>query len=169
MPLASLSRAAERSVFISYRRSETADVVGRLYERLEAHFGAGAVFKDIEAITPGLDFKEELTNALQQCRIVIAVIGRDWERLRNEENQRKLDDPHDFVVIEIASALTRRIPMIPVLVDRTSLPAANLLPDAIAVMRFRQTILLRPDPDFATDVERLIQAIETLLKRPAAV
>ena len=169
VPLVAAVDVAERSVFISYRRSETGDVVGRLYERLVTHFGSGAVFKDIDAITPGLDFREELTNALRQCRIVIAVIGRDWEQLRNEHNLRRLDDPHDFVVLEIASALTRRIPVIPILVDRTSLPAANLLPDAIAMMRFRQTLLLRPDPDFATDVDRLIQAIETLLNRTVSV
>jgi hypothetical protein len=164
-PVVALGDVAERCIFISYRRVETEDVVGRLYERLVAHFGAGAVFKDIDAITPGLDFREELTHGLRQCRVVIAVIGRDWEQLRNENNVRKLDDPHDFVVIEIASALTRRIPVIPVLVDRTSLPAANLLPEAIATMKFRQACQLRHDPDFATDVERLIHAIETLLQR----
>ena len=139
-------------------------MVGRLYDRLVEHFGEAAVFKDIDAITAGLDFKEELTAALETCLVVVAVIGPDWEQLRNENNTRRLEDPSDFVVIEIASALKRRIPLIPVLVERTSLPALDLLPNAIATMTSRQSLRLRPDPDFSTDVDRLIQAITVHLK-----
>jgi hypothetical protein len=134
---------------------------------LEDHFGPGTAFKDVNDITPGLVFRDVLAEALQQCRVVVAMIGPQWEHLQNDDGMRKLADPDDFVVIEIGSALTRRIPVIPVLVHRSTLPPASQLPPSLAALREHQLLLLRSDPDFVNDARRLIVAIETLLARPA--
>ncbi|MGE0816643.1 MAG: toll/interleukin-1 receptor domain-containing protein [Vicinamibacterales bacterium] len=154
------------SIFISYRRHETTAVVGRLDEHLRARFGEHAVFKDANDIMPGRRFKDVITDALQKCRVVIAVIGPDWETMHDEHDRRKLDDPRDFVVLEIGTALMRQLPVVPLLVDRDTLPAADLLPAAIADLRDYQALPLRPDPDFDRDVDRLIEAIETLMASP---
>ncbi|MEZ5291652.1 MAG: TIR domain-containing protein [Vicinamibacterales bacterium] len=156
------------SIFISYRRHETTAVVGRLDEHLRARFGDHAVFKDANDIMPGRRFKDVITEALQKCRVVIAVIGPDWETMHDEHDRRKLDDPRDFVVLEIGTALMRQLPVVPLLVDRDTLPAADLLPAAIADLRDYQALPLRPDPDFDRDVDRLIEAIETLMASPPA-
>jgi hypothetical protein len=160
-----VSPAGTRSIFVSYRRSDTADIVGRLYEHLVQRFGKEAVFKDVDTLTPGLDFREELSAALAQCQIVLAVIGPNWQELLTAQHDQRPEDEHDFVVLEIASALTRRIPVIPVLVQQATLPESSVLPASLVSLRYRQSLPLRSDPDFATDMDRLMAAIEELLAR----
>lgn len=108
-----------------------------------------------------------MSKALATCRVVIVVIGPQWEHLTSEDGSRRLDDPGDFVVTEVASALRRGIPLIPTLVQRTALPPASQLPASIAALREYQFTLLRNDPDFSNDVQRLIEAITQLTAQPA--
>jgi len=152
------------SIFVSYRRADTEDIVGRLCERLYGRFGQGAVFKDVDTLIPGLDFREQLGSALKNCRIALAVIGPKWESSL-ELHRAQGDEDRDFVVIEIGSALKRQIPVIPILVQQASLPATAALPPALESLRYRQALPLRADPDFSHDIERVIQAIEQLLAR----
>jgi hypothetical protein len=166
--LAALPAAGAESIFISYRRSETTDVVGRLHEHLEQHFGAGTVFKDVNDITPGLMFEDVLADALARCKVAIIVIGPEWEELLQAHKAHTAGDRPDYVVFEITRAFARHVPVIPLLVQRTTLPDAGALPSEVANLHRYQTLQLRPDPDFPQDANRLIQAIETLLKRPPA-
>ncbi len=148
-------------IFISYRRVDQ-DVTGRVYDRLVSRFGADRVFKDVDNIPIGTDFRKILAEAVKRCDILLVVVGQDWLGLSNDEGRRKLDDPDDFVRIEIEYALERRIPIIPVLIHDTKPPRAVELPGSIAEIAYRQVTRVRPDPDFTADVEHLCRAICTL-------
>ena len=151
------------SVFISYRREDSRHQAGRLYDRLVAHFGSEQVFKDIDSIPLGLDFREVLTEQVAGCDVFIAVIGDTWLSIAGKSGTRRLDDLGDFVRIEIEAALSRRIPVIPVLVGDSSVPQADELPGSLRELSFRNGLHVRPDPDFHKDMDRLIRGIEDVV------
>jgi formylglycine-generating enzyme len=159
------------SVFVSYRRDDSRHQAGRLYDRLVAHFGAEQVFKDVDSIPLGLDFREVLTERVAGCDVFIAVIGDAWLSIAGKSGKRRLDDPGDFVRIEIEAALSRQIPVIPVLVGDSPVPPAEELPESLRGLSFRNGLPVRPDPDFHKDVDRLIRGINgvvsTLSERSA--
>src|SRR6266508_306274 len=109
--------AAAGRIFISYRREETAYPAGWLYDRLADRFGGGQAFKDVDSIQLGDDFVEVITSAVGSCDVLLALIGDEWLTITDEDGQRRLDDPNDFVRLEIEAALTRNVRVIPILVD----------------------------------------------------
>lgn len=154
------------SVFISYRRDDSADITGRIYDRLIEHFSRDIVFKDVDSIPLGIDFRQHLEKALSQCRVLIAVVGNEW--MGSEEGKRRIDDPRDHVRLELELALSRNIPVIPVLVRRATIPTEEALPPSLRSLAYRNGIQVRPDPDFHGDVDRLIKGIEPHLSVLAA-
>jgi hypothetical protein len=158
-------------IFISYRRQDSQAITGRLYDHLEAHFGQGAVFLDEDTIPDGADFRRYIDQAVSRCDVLLAVIGAQWVRGRYQEGprqgQRRLDDPADFVRIEVQSALARGIPVIPVLVEKANMPAAQDLPEELQALPYRNAAEVRAGRDFRDDVARLIQSIESLALRKA--
>jgi hypothetical protein len=148
------------AVFISYRRADSADVTGRIYDRLLAHFGKESIFKDVDSIPFGVDFRQHVSIAVGDCRVLLAIIGRDWLGTGTGGAQRRIDDATDFVRIEIESALERSIVVIPVLVQGASMPTESDLPRSLHALTYRNAIAVRPDPDFHQDVARLIKSIE---------
>jgi TIR domain len=155
---------APTSIFISYRRQDSGDVTGRIYDRLVQQFGREAIFKDVDSIPLGVDFRGVLDNAVGQCNLLLAVIGRQWLSGQNESGARRLDDPRDFVRIEIESAIRRDIPVIPLLVQGAGMPGENDLPTSLQALVYRNAIPIRPDPDFHHDIDRLIKGIELHFK-----
>lgn len=149
-------------IFISYRRSDSTDATGRIHDRLVSEFGRGKVFKDVDSIPIGTDFRGHLTDVLNQCRVVIVVVGAGWIDVQNTANKRRLEDPEDFVRIELEAALARDIPVIPVLVGNAVMPTETQLPRSLAAFAFRQATVVRPDPDFHRDMDRLIKALTGL-------
>jgi formylglycine-generating enzyme required for sulfatase activity len=147
-------------ILISYRRKDSADVTGRVYDRLIQQFGQEAVFKDVDSIPYGVDFRIYLDAQVAKCEVFLAVIGRDWMKKRGSKGKSRLDDPGDFVRIEIESALKRQIPVIPVLVSGASIPPAERLPASIQGLSYRHGIAVRPDPDFHRDMDRLIEYLK---------
>lgn len=150
-------------IFISYRHEDSADVTGRIYDRLTHRFGRGNVVRDVDSIPLGVDFRDFLAAAVGQCRVFLAVIGERWLDARNESGQRRLDDPHDFVRIEIEAALGREIPVIPVLVRGSHIPERDQLPPSLKGLAYRNGIAIRHDPDFAKDARRLIRSLKRVL------
>ena len=146
-------------VFISYRRADSTDVTGRIYDRLKEHFGKSAIFKDVDSIPPGVDFKEHLEKAVGKCKVFLVVIGDRWLEAKDEKRRNRLQDPDDFVRIEIESALKRNIMIIPLLVGGASMPAEVKLPPSLRKLVYRNAVPIRPDPDFHGDIDRLIEAI----------
>jgi len=144
-------------ILISYRREDSADVTGRIYDRLVLQFGREAVFKDVDSIPLGVDFRVYLDQQVAKCEVFLAVIGREWMKARGRKGKARLDDPGDFGRIEIEAALKRQIPVIPVLVGGASIPAAKRLSASIQDLSCRHGTVVRPDPDFHRDIDRLIE------------
>jgi hypothetical protein len=147
-------------IFISYRRGDSADVTGRIYDHLSMAFGEEVVFKDVDAIPLGVDFRHHLSGAISRCRVVLVIIGRSWADARDESGRRRLDDPADFVRVEVASALERQIPVIPLLVGGATMPIADELPPDLRDLSFRNGTTIKPDPDFRADMQRLIRGLQ---------
>src|SRR5208282_758577 len=147
-------------IFISYRRDDSADVTGRIYEHLTRHFGPASVFKDVENIPLGVDFREHLTRAVSGCDAVLVIIGRCWLDARDDGGQRRLDDARDYVRIEVEVALKRGVPVIPVLVQGVSMPKETTLPPSIKPLTLRNGTPVRPDPDFHHDMDRLAEGLD---------
>ncbi len=148
-------------VFISYRREETAGFARLIYDRLTNKLGHEGVFFDVDNIEPGLDFFEVLNQHVGECDALVAVIGRDWISSVGPNNQRRLDDPNDFVRIEIEAALKRGIRVIPVLLDGASMPKSDDLPDSLKMLVRRQGIEIS-HTRFDSDVERLTKTLSSL-------
>ncbi len=145
-------------VFICYRREDAAGFAGRIYDRLKAGLGRDSVFIDVDNIPAGRDFVEVLSERVGRCDALIAVIGRTWLASADSDSRRRLDDPTDFVRIEIEAALARNVPVIPVLVDGAAMPRADDLPDALKSLARRQGIEISHNR-FDSDAERLTDAL----------
>jgi len=154
-----------QNIFISYRRDDASDVTGRIADVLKRKFGEDVLFKDVDSIPPGADFRRVIADAVGRCDVLLAIIGDDWLDAREEAGGRRIDDPNDFVHIEIRAALERDISVIPVLVERTNMPQDKDLPEPLRPLVFRNAISVRADPDFHNDMERLCRALSSLLKR----
>lgn len=145
-------------IFVSYRRDDCAGHAGRLSDKLIARFGEDQIFMDIDNIEPGEDFVQVIEKAVSSCEILIAMIGRHWLS-RAGETTRLLDNPNDFVRLEIAAALHRDIRVIPVLVQRATMPKPEDLPDDLTRLSRRNAIELL-DNRWQRDVDQLINSIE---------
>ncbi len=143
-------------VFVSYRRDDSAHAADRIYEELSERFD---VVFDVDTIPPGLDYRKHLTEAVAECDVLVALIGNFWLDIENDEGVRRLDDPTDWVRIEIKAALDRDIPVIPVLVGRKSMPKPSEVPKELEDFIFRQAQEVRSGAYFKDQVARLIRAI----------
>jgi formylglycine-generating enzyme required for sulfatase activity len=143
-------------ILISYRREDSADVTGRIDDRLVQQFGRQAVFVDVDSIPFGVDFRKHLDEQVAKCDVFLAVIGPDWMGQKDSQGNTRLEDPRDFVRIEIESALTRQIPVIPILVRGASIPPAKKLPQSMQDLPYRNGLAVRSGPDFHNDMNRLI-------------
>ena len=147
-------------IFVSYRRQETAWPAGRLYDVLVERFPAEQVFKDVDNIEPGEDFVERITAAVASCDVLLALIGPQWLTMTDENGDRRLDNPEDFVRLEIEAALARKIRVIPILVDGARMPRVNELPPALAPLVRRNAVEISP---LTFDTRRLITAVQKTL------
>jgi hypothetical protein len=148
-------------IFISYRREETAYPAGWLFDRLADRF-ARQVFKDVDSIELGDDFVEVITRAVGSCDVLLALIGDEWLTITDEDGRRRLDDPEDFVRLEIEAALTRNVRVIPILVDGARMPRAAELPPSLAKLVRRQALELSP-ARFDFDTSQLLRVLDKTL------
>lgn len=144
-------------IFLSYRRGDTAGYAGRLYDRLKSRF-PGCVFMDVGEIPPGTDFVNAINARLSECKVMIALIGRDW-------NTPRTDKSIDFVHLEIASALVRGVRVIPVLLRGAVMPVATELPPDLSSLSTRQALEIT-DQDWDFGCERLTAIIAQELGVP---
>lgn len=148
------------ATFISYRREDAAGYAGRLRESLERRLGHARVFRDVDVLRPGQDFVQAIEARLAECRVMLVVIGREWLDARHPDGRRRLDDPFDFVRLEVATALARPgVLVVPVLVENAAMPAAAALPDGIQILARRHAVSVR-DETWDADVDRLVALIE---------
>jgi formylglycine-generating enzyme required for sulfatase activity len=156
------SSSQKGRIFISYRRADSAGYAGRIYDRLVANFGDDAIFMDVDTIEGGTDFITVLEDAVQSCDVLIALIGRQWLSIKDKDGKRRLDNPEDFVRIEIATALKRNIRVIPVLVDGVDMPQSNELPENLKALSRRNALQVNHH-SFNPDVYRLIEHTKSAL------
>ncbi len=151
------------SIFISYRRGDTSGNAGRLYDRLEQVFGKERVFMDVSgSIEPGTDFSQALETAVGSCRVLIVVIGPTWLTATGPDGERRLDDPADWLRLEVATALKRNIRVVPVLVDGAKMPKGDELPRELESLSRRQAIELS-STRWDYDVDTLVKILEKVL------
>jgi len=147
-----------RAIFISYRRDDTEGEAGRLFDDLVRSFGENSVFMDVAGINPGMDFRKAIDDNVSSCGVLLALIGPTWATITNGDGTRRLDDPNDFVRLEIASALARNIAVIPVLVHNSRMPHPEQLPDNLKDLAFRNSVELT-HARWNSDVQLLIDAL----------
>ena len=150
-------------IFISYRRQDSSGYVIGIYDRLKNEFNEEDIFRDLDTIEFGVDFVEVLENAVQQCDILLAIIGPHWLTISDANGRKRLDNPNDFVRLEIATALERKIRVIPVLVGGATMPYADELPDNLKSLARRNALPI-DDRDFHAHLDRLIRALHRALK-----
>jgi tetratricopeptide (TPR) repeat protein len=150
-------------VFISYRRSDSLGATGRLYDRLNAAY-PGMFFRDVSAIGVGVDFTQEIERAVASSVALIAVIGPTWAT-EAVDGKRRLEDPEDFVRLEISSALKRNIRIIPVLVGGAAMPSDEQLPPDLDPLRRWNAIQL-VEEYYDQGLQRLIDALRPQLGEP---
>jgi hypothetical protein len=132
-------------VFISYRRQETAWPARQLHDVLVAELGADRVFKDVDDIGSGDDFVEHIQSAVGSCQVLLVLIGPQWLTATDAKGARRLDDPQDFVRVELETALNRDdVRVIPILLDNAEMPTAQELPRGLAALARRQTVEIDP-------------------------
>jgi len=145
-------------IFISYRRAESEAYAGRLYDHLLHKFDKKEIFLDVGTVKPGEDFVSVIEEVVGSCDALIAVIGPRWLEIRDKQGKRRLESANDYVRLEIATALARKILVVPALIAGASMPDAKELPKDLAALSRRNAIELSHDR-FAYDVDRLVQAI----------
>jgi hypothetical protein len=153
-------------VFISYRRGDIAGAAGRVSDRLAQEFGRDSLFMDVDSIPLGINFVKALDDEVAKCDVLLAIIGRDWLDARDKDGQRRVDNQHDYVRIEVAAALRRDIPVIPILVDGAQVPKADQLPDNLKDLALRNGLDVR-HASFHPDMDKLIRFLKERASRKA--
>jgi len=151
-------------IFISYRRDDSSGHAGRLFDCVRERFGGESVFMDVTDLRPGVDFTKALDSALSSCRVVLVVIGTQWLTATDGSGRRRLDDPEDFVRIEIARALARDAQVIPVLVRGAAMPREQDLPEDLRSLARRQAHEIS-DTRWSFDTDQLIRVIDSAARR----
>lgn len=148
-------------IFISYRRADTGDVAGRIHEHLVNAFGKDQVFQDVDDIPTGVDFPEHLDKELSETDVVLVLIGRVWASIKDDAGNQRLKAPNDFVRIEVERALSdENIIIMPVLINDTGMPSTDDIPNSIADVTRINAAIVRRNPDFENDMQRLISEID---------
>jgi hypothetical protein len=150
---------SSRAIFISYRRDDSEGEAGRLYDDLVRAYGDTSVFMDVAGIDPGVDFRQAIDKNVSGCGVLLAVIGPTWATIAGHDGTRRLDNPEDYVRLEISSALKRGIPVIPVLVHDARMPALDQLPEDLKDLRYRNSVELT-HARWNSDVTLLIGALK---------
>jgi hypothetical protein len=145
-------------IAISYRREDSLPIAGRLYDRLQSKFGKRNVFMDFDSIPAGVDFRDQIKHTIKRSHVVVALIGSRWLG-EQTDSSRRIDDPTDFVRLEIKYALEQGIPIIPLLVDNTPMPKPEKLPPEIERLAFRNALPLDSGLDFHNHADRVINSI----------
>lgn len=160
-----LRRRALPRVFLSYRRVDSEIFVGRIYDHLHREFGKSRVILDKNTFGDGQDFRREIEAGIAGSDVVVAVIGDDWDGGTTEAGQRRIDDPGDFVRIELEIAHRLGKPILPVLLMRTPMPEADSLPESLNFLAYRNAIRMRTDPDFESDCQQMVGVLKELKRR----
>ena len=150
-------------IFISYRRADSTYLVGRIRDRLIAAFGDQTVFRDLDDIPSGVDFRTILEKETNDCDVMLVIIGPQWAGITDTQGNKRLFEPGDFTRIEVETGLKRldekKTTVIPVLMMNAPMPSPQELPESLNQLCYQNAISIRNDPDFNNDIEKLIRDI----------
>jgi uncharacterized protein YecT (DUF1311 family) len=152
-------------IAISYRRSDSQDITGRIFDRLVQHYGKDTVFRDIDSIQPGIDFRTQIAAALGTTDVLLVVLGPAWLG-RGKDNTTRIDSEADPVRIEVETALKRDIPIIPILVGGTRMPEVNELPQSLRDFAYRHAVTVDGGRDFDHHMDGLIRSLHRIFHVP---
>jgi hypothetical protein len=150
-------------IFICYRRADAEGWAGRLSDSLKAELGSVNIFRDIDDIPPGVEFDAYINDAVGSCNVLIALIGPRWLTVTDKNGVRRLDDPNDFIPLEILTALKRNVRVIPALVGDARMPEMNQLPEGIKALARRQAYELS-DARWADDTRKLADVLRPIVR-----
>jgi hypothetical protein len=153
---------SQKRIFISYRRSDSAGYAGRLYDFLKKYFGEDRIFFDFDTIKPGVDFEQKIKSELDISGAVLVLIGNQWLAIKDSNGNRRLDDPHDYVRLEVETALTSNIAVIPVLLQGVQMPSGDELPENLYDLSKRNAIKLS-DEHWSSDLGILTAILKSVL------
>jgi len=153
-------------IAISYRRTDS-DATGRIFDRLVERYGKDSVFRDIDNIPFGIDFRKVVNDALRDTDVLIAIVGPNWRSV-SKDGSARIDDANDFVRIEVETALQRGIPVIPVLIGGAVMPTTAELPESIRTFSYRNAASIDSGRNFHVDLERLMRSMDRLLEAKVA-
>jgi TPR repeat protein len=148
-------------ITISYRREDSGVITGRIFDRLVTRYGRDSIFRDIDNIPLGVDFRQHINHVLDQSDVVLAIVGPQW--IGPRRGQSRLANEADPVRVEIEAVLRRDVPLIPVLVLRASMPQITQLPDSLRDFAYRNGIQVDSGQDFDQHINRLIRAMDTMI------
>lgn len=153
------------NIFVCYRHEDSWAYAGWLADALTRQFGKNRVFRDLDS-QRGVDFRDQVDEAIDSCVVLLAVIGPRWLRVQDESGRRRIDHPRDLVALEIATALTRDIRVIPVLVGGARMPREHDLPEHLAQLAYRTAIVLS-DAGWDHQISGLIDALRQVFESTA--
>lgn len=146
------------AIFISYRRNDCAGYAGRLEDALERIYGKGSVFRDVHDIAAGDDFKAVIETYLQGVRASLVLIGPQWFGTR-PDGSRRIDEPNDFVRLEVLTAVTRTAKVVPILLEGATMPQREHLPEALRALADKQALTLE-ETSWDSDLQRLVSSLD---------
>jgi hypothetical protein len=149
--------SGNEAVFLSYRRNDSSGYTLAIYQKLKEALGDEKVFMDLDDIPHGTDFSEHLEKVLDNATTVLIMIGEGWLNASNNQG-RRLDDPDDFVRIEVATALRRDVRVIPVLLKQAQMPTEAELPEDLQALSRRNAIRIHDD-QFDGSIQKLVKSI----------
>jgi TIR domain len=155
-------------ILISYRRSDSRDITGRVFDRLSSRYGKESIFIDVADIPFGTDFRKHILTVLNQTQVLIAVIGPNW-RGPGTDGGARIDDEVDPVRIEVETALRKNIPIIAVLVAGTKMPGSKELPPSLRDFSYINAAEVDGGRDFHFHMDRLMASIDEMFPEEAAV
>jgi hypothetical protein len=148
-------------ITISYRRDDSGVITGRIFDRLVARYGREAIFRDIDDVPFGVDFRTHIDQVLASTDVVIAIVGPNWAG--PSASQSRLSNEADPVRVEIETAFRKRLPLIPVLVLGAVMPSVTQLPDSLKDFAYRNAVELDAGQNFDVGMGRLINALDGIL------
>lgn len=154
----------KQAIFVSYRRDDSREITGRICDRLNNEYGQQTIFRDVDSIPAGADFREHISQTIEKCQVLLVVIGPNWTDASNSAGQRRLEIDNDPVRVEIETALGKQKPIIPVLVKNGDMPDAARLPESIKLLAYKNAVPIPAEPYFHQGVDRLINELNQTLK-----
>ena len=158
-------RRGKKGIFVNYRRADTIQIAHRLADSLCKVFGTTNIFIDEDSIPSGVDFRDHIYRSIDQCAVLLTVIGDRWLEVKDDRGQVRLNNPDDYVRVEIELSLRQGLTVIPILIDEAEIPAASELPSSIKQLSYLNVFKLHSGRSFRNDLDNLATQLRQIIGR----